>query len=156
MSLLYFLIMWIMGSSLAFQCNSIMGFQDNEVAQALQGEFRRQDDGKLMILSKQSESTKVGLAAPDERARKNNCCAATEDFTFDGPRSNDYYANRLSCSNLSFFSFSFSFNKITIIWIFFLIHYACDFHCQMKMMSLIRTFFALNCLNLCFLDILLS
>ena len=42
----------------------------NEAVQALQHEFRRQDDGILMVLSKQSESTKVGLSAHDERARE--------------------------------------------------------------------------------------
>ena len=79
-----------------------MGFQDNEVAQALQGEFRRQDDGKLMILSKQSESTKVGLAAPDERARKNNCCAAKRPAILSNQR--DILSNQRG----SFQTFSYS------------------------------------------------
>ena len=42
----------------------------NEAAQALQREFHWQDDVISMMLSKQSESTKVGLSAHDERARE--------------------------------------------------------------------------------------
>ena len=44
----------------------------NEAAQALQREFHWQDDVISMMLSKQSESTKVGLSAHDEQARVNN------------------------------------------------------------------------------------
>ena len=42
----------------------------NEAAQALQREFHWQDDGISMTLSKQSESTKVGLLAHDEQAHE--------------------------------------------------------------------------------------
>ena len=44
----------------------------NEAVQALQRDFGQQDDGFLMILSKQFESTKIGLSAPHERERQKN------------------------------------------------------------------------------------
>ena len=43
----------------------------NEAAQALQHKF--QDDGSLMILSKQSKLTKVCLSAPEEKKSQKNC-----------------------------------------------------------------------------------
>ena len=42
----------------------------NEDAHTLHREFGWQDDGILMILSKQSESTKVGLSAPDKTPKE--------------------------------------------------------------------------------------
>ena len=63
------------------QSSSIRGFQDIEMRlpklfnsnfAVKMIEFHRQDDGISMILSKQSESTMVGLSAHDERARDNN------------------------------------------------------------------------------------
>ena len=56
----------------------------NEAVQALQHEFRRQDDGILMVLSKQSESRKVGLSAPNEWAREN------KDSSADRPDSSKF------------------------------------------------------------------
>ena len=50
-------------------------------AQALQLEFGLQDDGILMRLSKQSELTKVGLSAPDEREHQKNSPAAAVALT---------------------------------------------------------------------------
>ena len=46
----------------------------NKAAQALQREFRRHDDGISMTSSKQKETTKVGISAPDELARENMIC----------------------------------------------------------------------------------
>ena len=48
----------------------------NEAAQALQRGFRRQDQGILMILPKQSELTKVGLSVSDVLERQKNGGAA--------------------------------------------------------------------------------
>ena len=69
MSLLYFVILYIMGWSLASQSNQHRCFSrnQNEAAQALQCKFRWQDNGIAMILSRQSKLTKVGLSALDER-----------------------------------------------------------------------------------------
>ena len=58
----------------------------NEAAQALQRQFHWQDDGISMMLSKQSESTKVGLSADDKRARENNGGAAERPATLSNQR----------------------------------------------------------------------
>ena len=70
----------------------------SETAQALQREFHWQKDGISMILSTQSESTKVGLSAPDERARENNGSAAERPAIFKNWRG--HFLSLVTCVSL--------------------------------------------------------
>ena len=91
MSLLYFFILCIMG--LASQFSSIRVFQD--VERRLPKLFKAIFDGILMNLSKPSESTKVGLSAPNGQAHK-NISAAAERPGWPAILSNQHHFKHLS------------------------------------------------------------